>query len=349
LGKFFTICDINQQYIMDYPMPDVLISVLMSVLNGEKYLAQAIESILGQTFSDFEFLIMDDGSTDSTPSILEKYAQQDARIRLFRHETRQGVAHSSNELLELARCEWIARLDADDIALAHRLQAQWTFVQAHPKTVLLGGGIQHIDEHGAVLAHIWIPYDGTARSAWELCFANNFPHSATFYRRDVALQAGGYEIRRFGEEYRLWVACIGKGELHTLQKVVTYYRIHNQSATTLDIQENEQVGEMFALTRLRGLLGNDVDVDEMRIIRRAWREGHFPHPSLAPMMNAWWAKLLVAVRQEVGDYTEANFERGVVRRLLFLYGRWAGHRVKHGDPMGAITVLAHLPLHLLFV
>jgi glycosyltransferase involved in cell wall biosynthesis len=325
------------------------ISVLISVLNGEKYLAQAIESILSQTFGEFEFLIMDDGSTDSTPSILAHYAQQDNRIRLFRHATRQGVASSSNELLELARCDWIARLDADDIALPHRLQAQWTFVQTHPKTVLLGGGIQHIDEHGKLLPHIWIPYDGTARSAWELCFANNFPHSATFYRRDVALQVGGYEIRRFGEEYRLWVRCIGKGELHTLQQVVTHYRIHQQSATALDIQENEQVGEMFALTRLRGLLGNDVDIDEMRIIRRAWREGHFPPPAFAPMMNAWWAKLLIAIRQEVGEHTEAGFERGVAKRLLFLYGRWAGHRLKHGDPIGAIRILAHLPLHVFFM
>src|SRR6185369_4386478 len=103
-----------------------LISVVLPVYNGEKYLAEAIDSILGQTLTDFELIIIDDGSTDNSLAILKQYKQRDNRIRLIARENR-NLATTLNDLIDLAQGEWVARMDQDDIALPHRFekQLQW--------------------------------------------------------------------------------------------------------------------------------------------------------------------------------------------------------------------------------
>src|SRR4030042_1971241 len=102
----------------------------MSVYNGEKYLKEAVESILNQTFRDFEFIIINDGSTDGTGAILASYQQKDARIRIYNQEN-QGLIASLNRGCQLARGEYIARMDADDISLPQRLQRQLDYMEAH--------------------------------------------------------------------------------------------------------------------------------------------------------------------------------------------------------------------------
>src|ERR1051326_9037935 len=106
------------------------VTVLMSVFNGEDFLAEAVESILAQTFRDFEFLIIDDGSSDGTPEILSRYASRDTRVQTF-HQQNKGVIASLNEGLRLARGDYIARMDADDIAFACRLEKQFKFMECH--------------------------------------------------------------------------------------------------------------------------------------------------------------------------------------------------------------------------
>jgi len=116
----------------------------MSVYNAEKYLCKAIDSIVAQTFADFEFIVIDDGSTDSSPQILKRFAEKDSRLRV---ETRanKGLTRSLNEAIALSRGEFLARMDADDIALPNRLQIQVDFLQAYSDVVLLGGGYELID------------------------------------------------------------------------------------------------------------------------------------------------------------------------------------------------------------
>src|SRR5260370_151977 len=136
------------------------VSMLMSVFNGEAFLPQALESILGQTFGDFEFIIIDDGSTDTTAQILSDYAKQDERVRVF-NQGNKGRAASLNDGIDLARAEYIARMDADDIALPHRLKEQIRFMERHPEVGLLGGAVELIGPEGQVLAEVRPPLDAS--------------------------------------------------------------------------------------------------------------------------------------------------------------------------------------------
>src|ERR1700680_300023 len=123
------------------------VSVVMSVFNGQTFLSEAIESILGQTFRDFEFLIIDDGSTDRTAEILSTIAQSDGRIQIV-SRSNKGRAISLNVGINLAAGKYIGRMDADDVALPRRLEQQVTFMEQHPGVVLLGGAVELISAAG---------------------------------------------------------------------------------------------------------------------------------------------------------------------------------------------------------
>ena len=112
----------------------------MPAYNAEKYINEAIDSILAQTFTDFEFIIIDDGSTDSTCAIVESYS--DSRIRFFKNEHNLGVAATLNRGLDLARGEYIARMDADDISLPTRFEKQAAYMDSHPDVVVCGTGVE---------------------------------------------------------------------------------------------------------------------------------------------------------------------------------------------------------------
>lgn len=123
------------------------VSVLMPVFNAERYLAEATESILNQTFRDFEFIVINDGSTDAGPEMLEEYAARDPRVRLVSRENR-GLVQTLNEGMDLARAPLIARMDADDVSLPERLEKQVAFMAEHPEVVACGTWAYWIDEDG---------------------------------------------------------------------------------------------------------------------------------------------------------------------------------------------------------
>ena len=126
------------------------VSVCMPVYNTERYVAEAVESILAQTLGDFEFVIIDDGSTDGSRAILEPYAKQDDRIRLISRPN-TGIIGARNEALGLAKGELIAVMDSDDVALPERFEVQVAYLREHPEVVCLGSKVQCIDEAGRFL------------------------------------------------------------------------------------------------------------------------------------------------------------------------------------------------------
>ena len=127
-----------------------LISVVMAVYNGENYLDEAIQSILDQTLTDFEFLILDDGSKDNSLKIIKKYADNDIRLKVIARENR-GFAFSLNEMIAVSKGKYIARMDQDDIALSHRFELQIQRLENHPEVAVLGGGCHMIDHKGRYL------------------------------------------------------------------------------------------------------------------------------------------------------------------------------------------------------
>jgi glycosyltransferase involved in cell wall biosynthesis len=174
------------------PRGEPAVSVVTAVYNGERFLRPAIESVLAQTRGDFEFLIVDDGSTDGTPYILDEYARQDARIRVHRI-SHAGRSAAANFGCRQARAGFIARLDADDLALPNRLEDQLRFLRRNDGVALLGGSSLLINERGEVFAEDRVPTsDSDLRQELELWCP--FYHSAVVFRKRAVEEVGGYRV-----------------------------------------------------------------------------------------------------------------------------------------------------------
>ncbi len=136
-----------------------MVSVLMPVYNAGKFLAPAIESIRKQTVTNFELLIIDDGSTDKTPTILKRYTKKDKRIRIFRNKKNVGLVKSLNSIIKKTRGAYVARMDADDIAYPKRFEKQIALLESNPRLVACGGQVEIIDEKGKIIAEKKFPID----------------------------------------------------------------------------------------------------------------------------------------------------------------------------------------------
>lgn len=202
------------------------ISVVMSCYNAQRWLAESIESVLNQTWRDFEFIIVDDGSIDETSRIIRRYAAQDPRIvQLSKPNT--GLADSLNTGIARARGVWIARLDADDLCLPERLALQWRAASANPKLVFVGSGLVLIDEYGRRFAVHRYP-TSHQKSVAHLSTARKFPaHSSAFYRADAFWAVGGYRTRiKRSEDRDLWLRLSQIGQFKSLRQPLVAIRKH---------------------------------------------------------------------------------------------------------------------------
>lgn len=208
-------------------MPTV--SVLMPVYNAERYLGQAVESILGQTFRDFEFLIINDGSTDRSGAILDAYAGRDRRIRVI-SRANTGYTVALNELLSLAAGELVARMDADDVALPERLTRQVDFLRTHGDVVCVGTSVQLVDGAGRVLreGHPAMDHDTIQHRALDGDCPLN--HPSVMMRRAAVQAVGGYRPEfEPAEDLDLWLRLGEVGRLVSLPDVLMKYRQHPHS------------------------------------------------------------------------------------------------------------------------
>lgn len=229
----------------------------MSVYNCERYLKPAVDSILNQTYLDFEFLILDDGSTDASVRILQNYAAQDHRIRLKMRENR-GIAKTSNELLALAQGEFIARMDADDVALPDRFARQVEFLQQHPEVVCVGGAIDWINEKGNLLGHCSMPVENAELQQLLLGGISMLHHPTAMMRRSALLQVGGYnETMIASSDLDLWLRLGELGKLANLSDTVLRYRLHRQSITQAkqDQQAKDALDACQRAWERRGIAG----------------------------------------------------------------------------------------------
>jgi glycosyltransferase involved in cell wall biosynthesis len=205
------------------------VTVLMSVYNGARFLRDAVESILAQTMSDFEFIIIDDGSTDETADILASY--RDSRLRIV-HQPNQGLPAALNRGLRMARAELVARMDADDISLPKRLQHQYQHMLAHPQITVLACDALVIDEKGHLTGQCHRPARAHAdilRDILEIR-GRSLTHPAVIYRRSSILAINGYNERfRNSEDVDLWLRISAHGSLAALPQTLFHYREHQNT------------------------------------------------------------------------------------------------------------------------
>jgi glycosyltransferase involved in cell wall biosynthesis len=205
-------------------------SVLMPAYNAEKYISKAIESILAQTYRNFELIILDDGSHDSTNNIAQSYARQDPRVKVHRQEN-SGVIVSLNQLVELSTGEILFRMDADDVSLDTRFERQLAYLEQHPEVIALGSRVQLMDPDGDpinddffnAVTHEQI--DGlnlSVRAA--LC------HPAVAMRKSAVVKLGGYRSEyAHAEDLDLFLRMAELGRLANLEETLLRYRLHPDS------------------------------------------------------------------------------------------------------------------------
>ncbi len=213
---------------MDADRPAV--SVVMSVYNNADYLALAIESILAQSFGDFEFLILNDGSSDESPAIIDRYAAADARIRAI-HRENKGLIYSLNQLVAESRAPLIARMDGDDICLPLRFEKQVAFMRANPDYGVVGTWTEDIDGKGQPY-HLEGPDQPTDHESFVKAIgrASLLCHPSAVMRRDLVLAVGGYHAAfRHCEDFDLWMRLCSITKLCSIpERLIRYRHTHDQ-------------------------------------------------------------------------------------------------------------------------
>lgn len=299
------------------------VSVVMSVYNGEAYLSEAIESVLDQTMEDFEFIIIDDGSSDGSLEIIKAYALKDKRIVLINRENR-GLIASLNEGIEKARGSYIARMDADDIALPERLQIEYDFMQRHPEIGLVGSWIEVLDADVSGQVGRYSVDDAMLRC--ELLFAPPFAHPTVMIRRDVLMDnALRYDSSyRDAEDYALWYQLSRVTRMENIPQVLLRYRVLAESVT--------RVADMDDLSRektLRGVYGQMLERLGMRLTDDE-KTMHYTMTLNTRIARHYFApKVLSAYFDRL---VMANHKQGLFSRqglLLVLGKKWLWHTMYH--------------------
>ena len=213
-------------------MPAPRVSVALAVHNGEQYLAEAVRSILTQSFSDFELIAVDDGSTDRSGRILQDAADQDRRVRILHHEQTKGLPRSLNCAIGSARGEFVARMDADDISLSRRFDRQVSFLDANSECLAVGCRILVIDEDGDPL---WREKQAETHEGIEwvlLRGMGGIPHPGAMFRRDAFVAVGGYREKfPVAQDIDLWLRLGEKGRLANVTEILLKYRRHFAAAS----------------------------------------------------------------------------------------------------------------------
>jgi glycosyltransferase involved in cell wall biosynthesis len=206
------------------------LTVILPVYNAQRYITAALESVLNQTFGDFELLIINDGSTDGTLAILEDYARRDGRITLISRPN-TGYVIALNEGIAMARGEFIARMDADDISLPKRFEKQLAYLRANPNCVLVGSAVDQMDAAGMVIgpmADVCFGHDAIdaalLRRGWPVV------HPAVMMRTAAVRRVGGYRPDYCpNEDHDLFLKLAEIGHLENLPDLLLQYRKHDQS------------------------------------------------------------------------------------------------------------------------
>ena len=304
------------------------VTVIMAVYNGEEYLRESIGSVLSQTFTDFEFLIINDGSTDGSLDIIESYG--DPRIKLIHNDTNLGLVATRNKGLANAGGEYIAWLDCDDIAYPTRLAEQAAFMDSHPAYGMIGSWVEIIDESGKPNGEIW-KYDAPAESIPStLLFNNYFAQSSVFIRKRDLPEVWYRPDFPGTEDFDLWVRMTAYTKVWNLPRVLIKYRVHSTSISFVRASDIEECVQKIILYQLNNL-GIEPTPDELGIHRSLGKWEFRASKEYVKDVETWLYKLLEAI-DRAQCYDPQCFRQVIAERWFYacsaagILGLWVLNR-----------------------
>ena len=228
-------------------MPEI--SVIMPVYNCESFIKESVDSILGQSFTNYEFIIIDDASTDRTVEIIQEY--DDSRIQLIIKPANTGYTDSLNMAIKLAKGRYIARMDGDDVSLAHRLAVQYEYLEKNPSTMIVGS-------HYKVLGTDYVVKLPVSSHAVEMVALMHVPvaHPTVMMRKELFTTHKLYYDKNFepAEDYDLWCRVLKFGKIENVDEVLLYYRHHEQQISKLKYEKLLKIAVSTRLSQLQKLL-----------------------------------------------------------------------------------------------
>jgi hypothetical protein len=298
------------------------LSVVVPVFNGERFLRPALDSVLDQGFVDFELIVVDDGSTDSTPETLAGYSAQDPRIRVER-QPNQGSSAALNRGIGLARAPLIARLDADDIALPGRFERQVRFLGENPAVGMVGGQAKIVDGDGREVAAASYPLsDAEIRRAFPT--TTPFVHSAVTMRKALVDRVGGYRLAfDNAEDLDLWLRLADLAELANLAAPVVAYRIHGSQTSVQSLRNQALQGLAARVAAQARTAGRPDPFDGLEAIDEEVLLRHGVEPALIAAATVEAASWLARTLDRSG-------QRQAAAEMFALASECA--RSEHGSP-----------------
>lgn len=237
-------------------MSPPMISVLLPVYNGEKFIAQAVQSILDQTYRYFELIIIDDGSTDRTAAILDQF--QDERIKRLKNEKNIGLVGSLNRASSIAQGEYFARMDADDLSNPERLAKQVDFLEEHSEVGVLGTGAAQVDSRGRFISTLVMPQMHEL-ILWHFFFDLPIIHATVMMRKEILHLAGGYRAEfAHSEDMDLWSRMIFQTRFVNLSTILYTRRLHRASIGSTESRTQVYLTTAIRQKVFRDIIGCDV-------------------------------------------------------------------------------------------
>jgi len=286
----------------------ISISVIMPVFNAEKYIKESIESVLIQSYTDFEFIIIDDGSNDNSLNIIKEF--KDSRIRLVTNTKNSGIVFSLNKALTFANGEFIARIDADDICLVDRFQVQVDFLRNNKDVGLCSGHFTTIDSNGKILKSFKVPISNED-CLMSFVFGNPIVHPAAMFKKSLALKVGGYRAgTEPAEDYDFWQRLSYQTKLENLNTILIEYRVHenNYSRTKKDLYTEKFTSIFKNDKRLSDLIIPRYMPLHIRCLMGTWME----KTSLKELREfISWKKSLIRKNKELKYFDTNSFNRYV--------------------------------------
>lgn len=291
------------------------ISILMPVYNAQKYLIEAVDSILNQTFKDWELIIINDGSTDSSRELLSQIA--DDRVIIVDNEKNLGLIDTLNKGINLCRGEYIARMDADDISVNKRIEKQVQFMDSHPHHIMCGTNALVIDNNGKITGKIRNLTDNQSLQI-NLLFSNPFIHPSMMIRSDI-LKKNLYDKQyKHIEDYELWCRIALRGKVANLEDDLLLYRWHDSNISVINAETQIQLKKEINKRQLErfGLTPDDHELHAHNITFNLYHLGTKQEISVDKINNVeeWFNKLSIQ-NKKLNIFPQTDF-------IAFLWGRW---------------------------